>query len=160
MMFPTLLERTNQLPDPRQATKCTHILGEVVFMTITGLLCGADDWPGITHWPNVRKTGFPSTLSCREVFLHTTHSTEFTLCSIPQNSVTCSLDGSRICSSIHRCLALLQLMEKQSVALVINLAVLFIWLMPGPRKPESASASIRLTVNLMRSQQSLSFWTS
>ena len=47
MIVQSLLERTSQLPDPRQAAKCTHILGEVVFMTIVGLLCGADDWDSI-----------------------------------------------------------------------------------------------------------------
>ncbi|WOG25494.1 ISAs1 family transposase [Endozoicomonas sp. 8E] len=37
------------MPDPRQAAKCTHILGEVVFMTILGLLCGADNWDSIAQ---------------------------------------------------------------------------------------------------------------
>lgn len=47
MPFVHLYERTSKLPDPRQSAKCTHILGEVVFMTIVGQLCGADDWNGI-----------------------------------------------------------------------------------------------------------------
>nr|WP_157890193.1 transposase family protein [Marinobacterium aestuarii] len=36
-----------QPKDPRQSVKCSHDLGEVVFMTTYALLCGADDWNAI-----------------------------------------------------------------------------------------------------------------
>lgn len=43
----TLLEYLEDLPDPRQANKCRYVFSEVIFMTLCGLLCGADDWNGI-----------------------------------------------------------------------------------------------------------------
>ena len=55
MPLSTLLERTNQLPDPRQATKCTHIFGEVIFMTVVGLLSDADDWNSIAECARRKK---------------------------------------------------------------------------------------------------------
>lgn len=55
MPFANLHERTSKLPDPRQAAKCTHLLGEVVFMTIIGQLCGADDWNGIAKTAELKE---------------------------------------------------------------------------------------------------------
>lgn len=43
----SLLERIQALPDPRQQKKCRHNFGEVIFMSICGILCGADDWNSI-----------------------------------------------------------------------------------------------------------------
>jgi len=40
----TLLGRKMQLNDPRQQSKCTHDLGEVVLMITYLQLCDADDW--------------------------------------------------------------------------------------------------------------------
>lgn len=53
-----LLDRIMQLKDPRQAAKCTHNLGEVVFMTTCALLCGADDWNGIEFFAHEREDWF------------------------------------------------------------------------------------------------------
>ena len=39
-----LLEQIQQLPDPRQASKCTYQLGDIVFIALCGLLADADDW--------------------------------------------------------------------------------------------------------------------
>ena len=50
MQTSSLLERAQALPDPRQASKCSHILGDVVFITLCGLLCGADDWNAIVYY--------------------------------------------------------------------------------------------------------------
>lgn len=55
---PTLLDRMMALEDPRQAAKCTHDLGEVVFMATCGLLCGADDWNAIALFAEVREEWF------------------------------------------------------------------------------------------------------
>lgn len=54
----TLLDRMMQLNDPRQQAKCTHDLGEVVFMTTCALLCGADDWESIQLFADTRKDWF------------------------------------------------------------------------------------------------------
>ncbi|MFV0277588.1 MAG: ISAs1 family transposase [Parahaliea sp.] len=53
-----LLEWILRLKDPRQAAKCTHNLGEVVFMTTCALLCGADDWNGIELLAHEREDWF------------------------------------------------------------------------------------------------------
>ena len=44
---PSLLERIQTLPDPRQQEKCRHNFGEIIFISICGILCGADDWNSI-----------------------------------------------------------------------------------------------------------------
>ncbi|WP_392384605.1 ISAs1 family transposase [Marinomonas primoryensis] len=54
----TLLERMMQLDDPRQSAKCSHDLGEVIFMTTCAILCGADDWEAITLFAETRKAWF------------------------------------------------------------------------------------------------------
>tara|TARA_R110001606_G_scaffold399130_1_gene580964 strand:- start:756 stop:1166 length:411 start_codon:yes stop_codon:yes gene_type:complete len=54
----TLLDRMMQLNDPRQQAKCTHDLGEVVFMTTCAILCGADDWESIQLFADTRKDWF------------------------------------------------------------------------------------------------------
>lgn len=53
-----LLDRIMQLKDPRQPAKCSHDLGEVVFMTTCALLCGADDWNGIEFFAHEREDWF------------------------------------------------------------------------------------------------------
>jgi predicted transposase YbfD/YdcC len=53
-----LLDRIMQLKDPRQSAKCTHNLGEVVFMTTCALLCGADDWNAIHLFAKEREEWF------------------------------------------------------------------------------------------------------
>ena len=54
----TLLEHIEQLPDPRQPGKCRHLFSEVIFMTICGLLCGADDWNGIEFYAKTNEKWF------------------------------------------------------------------------------------------------------
>ena len=54
----SLLDRIMQLDDPRQSAKCTHDLGEVVFMTTCALLCGADDWHAIQFFASEREEWF------------------------------------------------------------------------------------------------------
>ena len=54
----SLLDRIMQLKDPRQSAKCTHNLGEVVFMTTCALLCGADDWQAIHLFASERQEWF------------------------------------------------------------------------------------------------------
>jgi predicted transposase YbfD/YdcC len=54
----SLLDRIMQLKDPRQSAKCTHNLGEVVFMTTCALLCGADDWNAIHLFASEREEWF------------------------------------------------------------------------------------------------------
>lgn len=54
----SLLDRMMTLKDPRQAAKCTHNMGEVVFMTTCALLCGADDWNAISLFAKVREDWF------------------------------------------------------------------------------------------------------
>lgn len=53
-----LLDRINQLPDPRQASKCRHLFGEVIFMALCGLLCGADDWNAIAYYAREKEDWF------------------------------------------------------------------------------------------------------
>lgn len=54
----SLLERIMQLKDPRQITKCSHNLGEVIFMSLCALLCGADDWNAIELFAQEREDWF------------------------------------------------------------------------------------------------------
>jgi len=54
----TLLERIETLPDPRQEAKCQYKFGEVIFMTICGILCGADDWPSIQLFSETKHDWF------------------------------------------------------------------------------------------------------
>lgn len=54
----SLLEYIEELPDPRQAKKCRHRFSEVIFMTICGILCGADDWNGIELYAETREEWF------------------------------------------------------------------------------------------------------
>lgn len=53
-----LLDRLMELNDPRQSAKCTHNLGEVIFMTTCALLCGADDWNAIAFFAKMREGWF------------------------------------------------------------------------------------------------------
>ncbi|MBR9829440.1 MAG: ISAs1 family transposase [Oceanospirillales bacterium] len=54
----SLLDRMMILKDPREAAKCTHNMGEVVFMTTCALLCGADDWNAIALFAKVHEEWF------------------------------------------------------------------------------------------------------
>lgn len=54
----TLIEYIEQLPDPRQAKKCRYIFSEVIFMTLCGLLCGADDWNGVELYARTNESWF------------------------------------------------------------------------------------------------------
>jgi len=59
----TLLEQIQQLPDPRQASKCTYQLSDVVFMGLCGLLVGADDWEAIACYAKEKEDWFRQFLS-------------------------------------------------------------------------------------------------
>ena len=54
----TLFEHIQTLPDPRQANKCAHRLGDIVFMVLCGLLVGADDWKSIARYAQEKETWF------------------------------------------------------------------------------------------------------
>ncbi len=73
MRFPLLLEigtHFEEVRDPRQYGKIDHPLVNVIFITICGVLCGADDWVASTEfaqaqqsWPGKYidlKNGIPS----------------------------------------------------------------------------------------------------
>lgn len=57
-MSHSLLDRINELPDPRQASKCRHVFGEVIFMTLCGILCDADDWNAIALYAREKEDWF------------------------------------------------------------------------------------------------------
>ena len=59
----TLLDYMMQLDDPRQKAKCSHNLGEVIFMTTCALLCGADDWESIHLFAKTRQKWFQQYLT-------------------------------------------------------------------------------------------------
>lgn len=63
MAMLTLLEQIRQLPDPRQASKCTYQLSDVVFMGLCGLLVGADDWESIACYAKEKEDWFRKFLS-------------------------------------------------------------------------------------------------
>jgi len=53
-----LLEQIQQLPDPRQANKCTYQLGDIVFIVLCGLLADADDWKAIACYAREKEDWF------------------------------------------------------------------------------------------------------
>ena len=63
-----LLDRLMELKDPRQSAKCTHNLGEVIFMATCALLCGADDWNAIAFFAKVREGWFRQYLTLPREF--------------------------------------------------------------------------------------------
>ena len=46
----SILEHFASLPDPRRDHGKLHLLDEIVFMSICGVLCGADSWLEIADY--------------------------------------------------------------------------------------------------------------
>ena len=53
-----LLTNLSTLSDNRESKKCTHIMSEVMFMSICAILCGADDWNSIRQFCETREHWF------------------------------------------------------------------------------------------------------
>ena len=86
-----------QLNDPRQQAKCTHDLGEVVFMTTCAILRGADDWESIQLFADTRKGWFKQYLQLPGgIPSHDTFN-RFFLCWIRPVIEKCFVDEFRIC---------------------------------------------------------------
>ena len=47
MSAKALFSKFSSLTDKRDLKKSTHILAEVMFMSVCAILCGADDWNSI-----------------------------------------------------------------------------------------------------------------
>lgn len=61
-----LLEQIQQLPDSRQASKCTYQLGDIVFIVLCGLLADADDWKAIACYARAKEDWFRQFLTLPE----------------------------------------------------------------------------------------------
>ncbi|MCK5894974.1 MAG: transposase family protein [Endozoicomonadaceae bacterium] len=54
MSAKSLFFKFSTLTDPRDPKKTTHILAEIMFISVCAILCGADDWNSI-RWFAVMK---------------------------------------------------------------------------------------------------------
>ncbi|MCB0156034.1 MAG: transposase family protein [Anaerolineae bacterium] len=51
----TIKEHFGQVRDPRQPGKVEHPLINIIFITICGVLCGANNWVAIEDFGNAQK---------------------------------------------------------------------------------------------------------
>ncbi|PHM68749.1 hypothetical protein Xekj_03135 [Xenorhabdus sp. KJ12.1] len=58
MSLTPLLQRVESLSDPRQQSKCSHLLSEVVFMTLCAMTCGFNTWDEIALFSQERESWF------------------------------------------------------------------------------------------------------
>ena len=58
MTAKTLFSKFSTLTDPRDPKKTTHILAEIMFMSVCAILCGADDWNSIRLFSKTKEDWF------------------------------------------------------------------------------------------------------
>lgn len=63
----TIKEHFGQVRDPRQPGKVEHPLINIIFITICGVLCGADNWVAIEAFGNGQKEWLSI---CPKITLH------------------------------------------------------------------------------------------
>lgn len=57
----SIMEHFENLPDPRIDRKKLHKLGDIIFITISAVICGCDTWEDIEEWGEIRE-GWLSTI--------------------------------------------------------------------------------------------------
>ena len=58
MSAKALFSKFNTLTDPRDPKKTTHILAEIMFISVCAILCGADDWNAIRLFAKTKEKWF------------------------------------------------------------------------------------------------------
>lgn len=60
--MPSLIEHLETIPDPRMPNKCKHVLIDIVAITISAVICGAEDWHSIVLFAKSKESWFRSFL--------------------------------------------------------------------------------------------------
>ena len=73
-----LIERLDEMKDPREAWKVDHKLSTIIFVTLCAILCGAESWLDISDYCEVKfemlkkfvnlDNGVPSQYTFRRLF--------------------------------------------------------------------------------------------
>ncbi|MGO0307700.1 transposase family protein [Endozoicomonas acroporae] len=61
MSAKALFSKFSTLTDPRDPQKTTHILAEIMFISVCAILFGTDDWNAIRLFAKTKENGFVST---------------------------------------------------------------------------------------------------
>ncbi|WP_051477491.1 ISAs1 family transposase [Photorhabdus khanii] len=64
-----LFDYLEALPDPRQQAKCSHVLSEVIFMTLCAMMCGFDTGSEIALFAQERQKILPAPLSANNLII-------------------------------------------------------------------------------------------
>lgn len=76
----TLKEHFSVVKDPRQPGKVDHSLVNIIFITVCGVLCGADNWVAIEAFGNAQQTWFSQYLNlAKGIPSHDTFGTTFAM---------------------------------------------------------------------------------
>lgn len=62
---PSILEHFSSIPDPRTNNRKRHKLGDIFFITLCAVICGANDWVAVETYGKAKKSWFTEILGLR-----------------------------------------------------------------------------------------------
>jgi len=62
----SIIEHFASIPDPRMERRKRHKLGDIFFITLCAVICGADDWVSIEQFGHAKRKWFTAVLNLKQ----------------------------------------------------------------------------------------------